>query len=361
MTRALTRPQEISAAGPDLTIKTSLAGWATQWDDLVQASALPSPFLRSWWLLGAGARDPVFVLVVDGEQLLGGIALDRGRVLGLPALRMMGGGQLCADHLDLLAREGSADRVATMIRQWLLRPGERTLDFDGLRPDGLLAGALAGQSRLNPVGRAPWTALPETSSAYVQARPRTLRKTIARTSARLTEEGVRHRICRGESVSDSLAALRRLHAAQWGTSSRFLPVFDRFARACALGAEAGEVAVHELRAGQDVISCMAAFEVAGRVSLYQSARRTEPRWRDATIMLISAIISDACERGLAEVDFLRGEETYKDGFAPERRPVVRLRAATGRATRLVLDAELAARRAKGLLAARYPGKRGAGR
>ena len=361
MKSAATRAKQVSTSGPDLHLKTSLAGWATQWDDLVQASALPSPFLRSWWLLGAGARDPVFVLIVEGDQLLGGIALDQGRVLGLPTLRMMGGGQLCADHLDLLARGGSSDRVATMIRQWLLRPGERALDFDGLRPDGLLASALADQSRLDLVGRAPWTALPETSAAYLQARPRTLRKTIARTSARLTEEGVRHRICRGESVCDALAALRRLHAAQWGNASRFLPVFDRFAAACVLGAQAGEVAVHELRAGQDVISCMAAFEVAGRVSLYQSARRTEPRWRDATIMLISAIVTDACERGLAEVDFLRGEETYKDSFAPERRQVVRLRAATGRATRLVLGAELAARRAKGVLASRYPRKPGAGR
>jgi CelD/BcsL family acetyltransferase involved in cellulose biosynthesis len=361
MTRALTKAREVSATGPDLHLKTSLGGWATQWDELVQASGLPSPFLRSWWLLGAGASDPVFVLVADGDQLLGGIALDQSRVLGLPTLRMMGGGPLCADHLDLLARNGSADRVSTMIRQWLLRPGERTLDFDGLRPDGLLVSALASESRLDQVGRAPWTALPETSAAYLQARPRTLRKTIARASARLTEEGVRHRICRGESVGDALAALRRLHAAQWGNSSRFLPVFDRFASACALGAEAGEVAVHELRAGQDLISCMVAFEVAGRVSLYQSARRTEPRWRDATFMLISAIVTDACERGLAEVDFLRGEETYKDSFARERRQIVRLRAATGRAARLVLDAELAARRAKGLLASRYPGKQGAGR
>jgi CelD/BcsL family acetyltransferase involved in cellulose biosynthesis len=352
MTSALSKSQQVSATGPDLHVKTSLAGWAAQWDELVQASAVPSPFLRSWWLVGAGARDPVFVLVVDGGLLLGGIALDQGRAFGLPTLRMMGGGQLCADHLDLLARGGCADRVATMVRQWLLRPGERTLDFDGLRPDGLLVSALAGQSRVDLVGRAPWTALPATSAAYLQARPRTLRKTIARTSARLAEEGVRHRICRGESVCDALAALRRLHAAQWGNSSRFLPVFDRFAAACALGAEAGEVAVHELRAGQDVISCMATFEVAGRVSLYQSARRTEPRWRDATIVLISAIIADACERGLAEVDFLRGEETYKDGFAPERRQLVRLRAASGRATRLVLHAELAARRVKHLLASR---------
>src|SRR5215469_13762955 len=177
-----TTAKQVVASSPDLQVMTGLAGWAAQWDQLVEASVLPSPFLRSWWLTGAAGSDPIFILVVDGDQLLGGIALDQGRVLGLPSLRMMGGGQLCPDHLDLVARSDSADQVTTMIRQWLLRPGQRTLDLDGLRPDGLLVNALTGKSRLELIGRAPWTALPATSAAYLQARPRTLRRTIARAS-----------------------------------------------------------------------------------------------------------------------------------------------------------------------------------
>lgn len=354
MRSVTTRQKQVSAGGPGLQVKSGLDGWAAQWDDLVEASALPSPFLRSWWLAGVGGRDPAFVLVVEENVLLGGIAIEQRRVLGLPTLQMIGGGQLCADHLDILARRGSADRVTAAICHWLLRPGERALYLDGLRPDGLLVSALADRSRVDVLPPAPWTALPATPAAYLQSRPRTLRRTIGRASARLTEEGARHQICRGETVHDALATLRRLHAAQWGTASRFLPVFDRFAAACELGARAGEVAVHELRAADDVVSCMVTFEVAGRVSLYQSARRTEPRWRDATIMLLSEIIADACERGFAEVDFLRGEETYKDSFAPERRQLVRLRAAAGRTARLALSAELAARRAKRRLASQYP-------
>jgi len=340
---------QVSAGGPVLEVHTSLEHWVAQWDELVDASPLPSPFLRSWWLLGVNGSDPLFVLVVDGDVLLGGIALDYGRVHGLPTLRMLGSGRLCADHLDILARAGSADRVMAAICEWLLRPGERILDFDGLRSDGLLVGALAGRSRVDQIARAPWTALPGTSAAYMQARPRTLRRTVARASARLASEGVQHHTCRGETVHDALDTLRLLHTAQWGDASRFLPVFDRFAAACVLGAQAGEVAIHELRAGDKVISSMATFEVGHRVSLYQSARQTEPRWRDATIMLLSVIIGDACERGFKEVDFLRGEETYKDNFAPERRPLVRLRSATGRVTRLALEAELAARHVKQLI------------
>ena len=56
---------------------------------------------------------------------------------------------------------------------------------------------------------------------------------------------------------------------------------------------------------------------AGR--LYHSARLTERPWRDATTVLLAAIIDDACARGFNEVDFLRGDEPYKGRFAPNHR------------------------------------------
>ena len=39
-------------APPSLLDVSRLGQWATQWDQLVDASPLPSPFLRSWWLTG---------------------------------------------------------------------------------------------------------------------------------------------------------------------------------------------------------------------------------------------------------------------------------------------------------------------
>jgi CelD/BcsL family acetyltransferase involved in cellulose biosynthesis len=83
-----------------------------------------------------------------------------------------------------------------------------------------------------------------------------------------------------------------------------------------------------------VVATVAAFEVAGRVSLYQSARLTDRRWRDVTTVLLAAIIDDACARGFREVDFLRGAEPYKGRFAPDRRQLLRLVAGTGVSGRL---------------------------
>ena len=103
---------------------------------------------------------------------------------------------------------------------------------------------------------------------------------------------------------------------------------------CVGGSAADEVVVHELVRDEVVVATVMAFEVADRVSLYQSARRTEARWRDATTVLLAAIIDDACDREFTEVDFLRGEEPYKGRFAPNRREMVRLVAGTGLVGRL---------------------------
>ena len=138
-----------------------------------------------------------------------------------------------------------------------------------------------------------------------------------------------HQAIRGRAVLQRLDILRELHQSQWGSRSGFLPIFDRFAAGFAAGCAADEVAVHELGNDNLVVATVTAFEVAGRVSLYQSARLTDRRWRDATNVLLAAIIDDACARGFNEVDFLRGDESYKGRFTPNRREMLRLVAGKG--------------------------------
>lgn len=338
---------------PSLVVRPDLGHWASQWDQLVDLSPLPSPFLRSWWLTGAGGTRPRFLLLVRDGRLLGGLSLEEGRRLGVPLFRMMGAGPLCPDHLDLLAAPGQGDAVVRAIAAWLRRRGACLLDLESLRSGTQLMTALpAHVSR--PPEVAPWAPLPANAKSYLAARPAGFRRTLRRASSRLAAEGVIHRVNRGQPALRSLRTLRQLHAAQWGSRSRFLPSFDRFAAACRLGVEFDEVAVHELVASETVIAIVVAFEVAGRVSLYQSARLTDFRWRDATSVLLAAIITDACDRGFTEVDFLRGDEAYKTNFAPERRDLLRLQAANGRTGSALLALEQAARTARGWWAHRRP-------
>jgi len=319
-------------APPSLLDVADLNGWAAQWDQLVDSSPLPSPFLRSWWLTGAGGPGRHFLLVVAGTHLLGGLALEkRHRTL---SVRMMGDGHLCPDHLDLLAAPGHEAAVVSLLRDGLSRRGERLLDLKGIRAGSRLAEALPGHVRRQAMAVAPFTPLPDSPEAYRATLPRQFRKNLRVSAKRFAAEGMTHQTIRGRAVLQRLDILRELHQAQWGSRSDFLPVFDRFAAGFAGGCAANEVVVHELGNDDLVVATVTAFEVAGRVSLYQSARLTDSRWRDATTILLAAIIDDACLRGFNEVDFLRGDEAYKGRFAPNHREILRLVAGKGAVGRL---------------------------
>ena len=335
---------------PDLLVLNRLGHWACQWDRIVDASSLPSPFLRSWWLTGTAGPRPCFVLAVQDDQLLGGLALEAGRRLGIPCLRMMGAGSLCPDHLDLLTAPGQEEAVTALIARWLSRPGSRLLILEGVPATSRLHTALPGRVRHEPITVAPWTPLPVDETEYIAARPALFRRNLRRASGRLESEGAAHRVCRGSAAVERLDVLRQLHDGQWGERSNFLPSFSRFAEGCRLAAERDEIAVHEIRADQTVIAIMVAFEVAQRVSLYQSARLTDKRWREASTVVIAEAISDACKRGFSEVDFLRGDEDYKRNFTSERRQLVRLRAAAGWLGRSAMTIDIAASKAKALAA-----------
>jgi CelD/BcsL family acetyltransferase involved in cellulose biosynthesis len=338
----------VEARTPALQVAARLDGWERQWDDLVDRSPLPSPFLRSWWLQGTGGPRSLFLLVVEDGRLLGGLALDQGRRFGLPSLHLMGSrGRLCPDHLDLLAAVGDEDRTIRALRAWLCRPGSRLFDLRGVRSGSRLDAALPGPARSRPDGTAPWVQLTGGPDAFLDGLPSSFRRNVRRATGRLSAAGLTHRAIRGPSAVRSLETLRSLHQVQWGSRSQFLPDFERFATGFRGGAEDDEVVVHELASDTEVVALVVAFEVAGRVSLYQSARRLDDQWRDAATVLLTAVIVDAGTRGFTEVDFLRGDEPYKARYGPDRRPMVRLLAGNGIGGRLVAWSIATASRARG--------------
>ena len=313
---------------------------------MVDAAPIPSPFLRSWWLTATSGPRPRFLLAVDGERLLGGLALEQSRLLGRPCLRVMSSGPLCPDHIDLVTVATEQDTTARLLRAWLGRAG--LLDLEGVSATSRLIDVLPAPVHRAPYAVAPWSPLPGSSEAYLATLTSQFRRQMRKASARLAAEDVVHRTHRGPSALRSLDTLRQLHQAQWGRRSRFLSHFDRFAAACGLGAEVDEVVVHELASEELVVATVVTFEVAGRVSLYQSARRTESHWREAMSVLLTTIITDACDRGLREVDLLRGDEPYKGRFTSQRRELLRLLAArggTGRAAKAATIAASTTRRA----------------
>jgi CelD/BcsL family acetyltransferase involved in cellulose biosynthesis len=300
----------------------------------VDRSALASPFLRSWWLEGAGGRGRRFVLVTEGPELIGGLAVEERRVAGVDVVRMMGAGALCPDHLDLLVAPDRRPEVLASVGAWLRRAGSRVLAFDGLRAGSDLATVVPG-ARSAVVARAPYAEMPADPERYLAERSANFRANMRKARRRLTEAGVAHRVVPAGDTERALATLRALHVARWGRRSRFLGSFDRFASAARAGAARGELTLHELVAQTTPIASVSCFEVAGRASLYQSGRSVDPRWRSAGSVLLLEAIQDAARRGVREVDLLRGDESYKASFASDDRELVAVQGAAGGRGRLL--------------------------
>ncbi len=210
------------SAQPRLLVLRDLDEWSSPWDQLVDVSPLPSPFLRSWWLNGTGGPERRFLLVVDDGHLIGGLAVEEETRLGLPCLRIMGDGALCPDHMDVLVSPEHADVAIRILTNWLCRSGGRLVDLNGIRAGSRLSEALPGPVHQELLAVAPFTPLPDSPEAYVAGLSSQFRRNLRKSSARLEEEGATHRTHRGPTLARPLDDLRRLHQAQWGHRSKFL-------------------------------------------------------------------------------------------------------------------------------------------
>src|SRR5829696_5698407 len=80
----------VVTTGVSTMVRSSLGPWAAAWNELVAAAPLPTPFLRAWWLEHVPVHRPRFVLVVEGGELVGGLALEERVVAGISFVRMLG-------------------------------------------------------------------------------------------------------------------------------------------------------------------------------------------------------------------------------------------------------------------------------
>lgn len=331
-----TRSARLSAVAIDL--RHDLGHWAAEWDGLAGRQPLPSPFQRSWWL---AQQEGLALVVLDGDLLVGGVALRRSRRLGTTRYTAPGPAVLCPDHLDLMAEPGREDDVAAAVRAWFA--DQRCLvDVRGLVADPLLARALGAAAQPDDV--APWQRLPAGSES----------RSVRRSRKRLAERGFTHRP--EPDVAAGLRALRRLHEER-GDRGALLAHLDVVEQAVAAGAARGEARVDVLADGAEVAAVVASFLVAGRLSLYQVARSLRAEHDGAGTVLLADVVAATDAH---EVDLLRGDEGYKRSFAEHTRTLTRLRTARGRWPRLVLALEDRARAARAALSARRRSRAGSG-
>ena len=310
---------------PELTVieQPLLGRYAPAWDALVDQAPLPTPFLRSWWLEHTSCGRPVFVLVLDGEVLVGGIALQEERAVGRHAAAVHGQRPALprSPRSPRRARPGARRRGCAAHRRWRRRD-PAIVDLDGMRSDALVTGCFDKPTVILSTV-APYLALDGPGSLV--GRP---------TRARWRKKhGLVHRVVAAEDADVALRTLRSLHEQRWGQESRFLPTIGRFESAAREGMRRGELLVHELVApgggDGDVVAVSVVLNVAGRASYYQVGRRTEPEWSGAGTAVLACSVAAAVDAGCHEFDFLRGAEPYKRDWSTGERSIYRLVADVG--------------------------------
>jgi len=314
---------------------------------------LPSPFLMSWWLDHVAVGSPQFVLVVDGDRLVGGAAFQIRELAGVELVELLGQGPLEPDHLDVVANPVDAvgiRRVTTAVNEWLSRPGSRVISLDGIAEYAHLLDAVAGLGSTTSTLVAPYVPLSDDAAAYLAARPGRVRSTITRSDKRMTKAGVTFRVRNETSTPDEIDAalgdLHRLHDGRWGEASGVTDGWPSFEMALRHGTAAGDVVIHELVDTHGVcIATEVEFVVAARASFYQAGRDTDHEHRGSGSVLKWRVIQSLIANGCTEFDLLRGDEPYKTEWATDHRRLLGVRGAIGARAKVTLAAQDAKRRA----------------
>jgi CelD/BcsL family acetyltransferase involved in cellulose biosynthesis len=301
-----------------------------------------APMMSSFWADRGGRT---LLVVMDGDQLVGGLPLKIRRRLGIEFATLNVG-----QYADLLASPGRELEVAAAIQRWIARRGIRSLDFRPVPQQAQLVAALPGWYSATVAAVSPWTRLPQTFEDYLAERPSKLRKLIAEPQRRLERAGAEFVNTRSSDVPNALDEFYRLHVLRWGADAPFNRAINALRDAIPDAVARGQFAVHQLVLDGSAIASNLYLQFGNLFGYWVGAR--DPRryeWRGSGTVLLAHSISVACGDGYAELDFWAGDEPYKRLWADESRTVYEIRSgAPAVASRAIVGMDLLARRTRRL-------------
>lgn len=340
------RESSTRTAGLRLVESRVLGEHRSAWDRLAARSPEPTHSLASWWLEAVGATEPLFLLVFDGEGLVGGLPLEVERWRSLPRFRVLGY-RMWPTDFDVVAESSRYDAVVEAIGSWFRARDDYLIELRGLTGSTRLPHHAPRGAEARPIPPT-WTApLGSDIDDYLGSLSRGFRKEVGRLRRKFTREGFTTAVAAPEELPQALATLEELHRLQFGSESTFLPFFDRFSRAAGEGIRSGHMLFHTLFTPEGVPVAIDVWIRAGRRLLNYIGGRHPDGPTGAGSFLIASAIEDAYTRGIDEISLGSGFGGWKERWAPERHEQLLLTGAVGiRATTYVKvrDAALATRR-----------------
>jgi CelD/BcsL family acetyltransferase involved in cellulose biosynthesis len=348
-----------------------LAACESAWRAVLAGASTERLFLEPEWVLPwlevFAARPRALFATREGTPRAAAILV--GARLGAPGvgplvLRPPGAG--VSDYLDLLLpgdRACAAQAVSALLA-WLVRAGGwDLLDLPGLPaewPTSELVTAAAAECGLQYLQvatyRRSYIALEGSWQSYLASRSPNLRYKLRKRRRWLADElgevSYRH-YTQPDEVVAQLERTVEVHARRWrgqytSTTYSSSPLARQFyARAAHTMAARGWVDLSTLEAGDRLLAFCLSFIRDRKLYYYLPAYDPELGRYAPSLALLAHLIETAYAQNLAEVDFMLGEEAYKDQWATGSRGTNRVLVAApgprGRAALAMFQAYLTGR------------------
>ncbi|MBA4020143.1 MAG: hypothetical protein C0483_23525 [Pirellula sp.] len=340
-----------------VTSESAFLALRDDWNRLAAGDPLATwEWRHAWWQSWSNRRRLAIGVVRDGERvvaILPGFTELRpwsGRTLAL-----LGNGKACTDYQRVLLDRDLVDReryaaiellLDEMLRRGGALPNIDLFELDGVNvsePSVATIVELLAQRKFavdhEPLDSSWITDLNETWDGFVAGTPRQLRRKIHKAMRRAESPDISyHEAGDPETVAAIWSEFVRLHQARFRdrtddggcfVDSRF----EQFLRdaAIALAAKQQAKIVWCEHLGRAI---SAHLYLLGRrtVAMYQSGFDPDYQHLEPGYLLYSLAIRSLINAGYAHFDFLRGDETYKSGWAARPIPLARLVCVAPRAT-----------------------------
>jgi CelD/BcsL family acetyltransferase involved in cellulose biosynthesis len=304
-----------------------------------------------------GQRRPRGVLLLQGGRARGAALLVAERLGGRAGPRVLRPPGLgVSDYLDLLlpAESEAAAAAVERLLDWLLQAGGwDLLDLPNLPAESPTAGLVTAAAERRGLRwarfethRRPYLALGGSWEQYLASRPQKLRYNLRARRRQLGALGAlsfRH-YRQPDEVQQQLPLAFALHARRWQDQytstlfSRSAAARRFYAEAAARLAGRGWLELATLEQGDRLLAFALCFLHQDRLYYYLPAFDPDYARFAPSTSLLAHLIESSYARGLAELDFMLGDEVYKAQWASGSRGTLRLLvAAPGARGRLAIE------------------------
>lgn len=230
------------------------------------------------------------------------------------------GGQEVADRLDGLCRE---EEFWLSLRQEV-QNWEGEIVFPNLAEDSSLFLHRQPQDRLEVTDQSPYVGLPGSFEDYLQGLDKKARHELQRKmrrAERLAQVGLRV-----THEGDHLPEFLRLHRLSSSAKAEFMSErAEAFFRDLAHHLQAQQMfRLSVLWDGSVALAAMLQIRFHNILHLYNSGYDPQQSALAPGLVLLGHCLQQACQEGIQEFDFLRGQERYKYDLGGVDRPVYRL-------------------------------------